>query len=398
MATSIPQQLQVFLASQTPSQLAVLATAIDEIQNSQHYQQVAATSIQAPKHKAVKTSKGHVKSRGKMAHQPPKKEPVAKRPLNSFIAFRSYYKAIFQARQQKDISGYLNQLWNADPYRAKWTIIAKAYSIIRDTIGRRNASLPQFLAIAVEHIGIIPPVLYPGLMGWIVPSGNEREMRRRFVADIRTFPAYWQQATDMSVDDLLRICEDAGYYSASPANGKPTEQAHRTVMLTCADVATTITNDELTMAVNANASPVAQATNHIEGGVNIGINGSDNVVDTTALPKPIQAMGFDNFVTSNELVPSEMDVDQASMSAFSGVVGVNPPAGAQINNYLLDMSEDSYPFNDQFEPEDAAHDKGLYFEFGDEFDDTENIGVYESHWEVDFDAFLNYNGLTTDQA
>ncbi len=219
MATPIPQQLQVFLASQTRSQLAALATAIDEIQNSQRSQQMTATSIQAPKHKAVKTSKGYTKSHSKTANQLPKMKPVAKRPLNSFMAFRSYYKAMFPARQQKDISGYLNQLWNGDPYRAKWIIVAKAYSVIRDTIGRRNASLPRFIAIVEMHIGLIPPVLYPSIMGWLVPSGNEREMRREFEPDLSTFPVEWQMTTDMSVDDLLKICEDAGYYFPGPISG-----------------------------------------------------------------------------------------------------------------------------------------------------------------------------------
>ncbi|KAI9884389.1 MAG: hypothetical protein M1823_003821 [Watsoniomyces obsoletus] len=52
-----------------------------------------------------------------------------KRPLNSFIAYRSYYSSMFSALQQKEISGLLNRLWQAGPFKAKWTILAKAYSV-----------------------------------------------------------------------------------------------------------------------------------------------------------------------------------------------------------------------------------------------------------------------------
>jgi len=391
MATQIPQQLQLFLGTQTRSQLATMTTAINEIQNSQLSHQVTATCIPASKHKAVKTSKDHGKSHRKMADQLPNVKPVAKRPLNSFMAFRSYYKAMFPARQQKDISGYLNQLWIGDPYRAKWIIIAKAYSVIRDTIGRHNTSLPQLLAIVEPHIGLIPPAFYPSLMGWLVPSGNEREMHRRFVPDLSAFPSDWQATTDKSVDDLLKICEDVGFYSPSPINSKSTKQARKKMMLTFADVTATTTNGELTMAVNANPPVVAQTSNVIKDTENININGSDNAVDTAALSMHFQTAEADNFNVPNQPLLNDMDMDEASIAVSSNV---NPPVGAQVYNYLLDMSEDSYPYNDQFEPNDAANNEGLCFDFGDEFEDGGDIRSYDPN--LDFDLLLNYNGATTD--
>lgn len=36
----------------------------------------------------------------------------------------AYYHCLFK-EQQKDISGFLRELWKADPFQAKWAILAK---------------------------------------------------------------------------------------------------------------------------------------------------------------------------------------------------------------------------------------------------------------------------------
>lgn len=169
-------------------------------------------------------------------------------------------------------------------------------------------------------------------------------------------------------------------------------------MLTFTDVAATITNGELTMAVNANPPAVGQTSNVIEDTANIDINGSDNAVDTAAQPMLSQTTDVGNFVAPNEPLSTEMDIEETSMAASTGVTNVNPPVGAQIYNYALDMSEDAYPYNDQFEPDDAANIQGLCFDFGDEFEDGGDVGAYEFPWSanLDFDLFLNFSGPTTD--
>ena len=69
------------------------------------------------------------------------------------MAFRAYYAPIFVTFQQKDISGFLTRMWQADPFHAKWTIAAKAYSVIRDKVGKLRAPLDFFLNIVCPHIG-----------------------------------------------------------------------------------------------------------------------------------------------------------------------------------------------------------------------------------------------------
>ncbi|MCJ1464669.1 hypothetical protein MMC07_003282 [Pseudocyphellaria aurata] len=99
--------------------------------------------------------------------------PKASRPLNSFMAFRAYYAPIFISTQQKFISGLLTHLWDHDLSKDKWTIIAKAYSIIRDKIGKENASLPVFLAISALYMGVTEPEVYLVSHGWEIATGKD---------------------------------------------------------------------------------------------------------------------------------------------------------------------------------------------------------------------------------
>ena len=68
--------------------------------------------------------------------------------------------------QQKDISSILRVLWDKDPFKGKWQILAKAFSVIRDVKGKKDASLDSFLAIAAPFIGVVGTVDYLPLLGF----------------------------------------------------------------------------------------------------------------------------------------------------------------------------------------------------------------------------------------
>jgi hypothetical protein len=57
-------------------------------------------------------------------------------------------------------------MWKNDPFKAKWTIIAKAYSSIRDVVGKQKASLLAFLTLVYPKIGIINAEDYFWKMNW----------------------------------------------------------------------------------------------------------------------------------------------------------------------------------------------------------------------------------------
>lgn len=86
--------------------------------------------------------------------------------------------------QQKAISSLLTTLWHGDLFQAKWTILAKAYSMvlcsfslkayfkIRDQQGKDNASLSKFLGLVIPFIGIIAPPDYLSTVGWKMTEGE----------------------------------------------------------------------------------------------------------------------------------------------------------------------------------------------------------------------------------
>ena len=59
-----------------------------------------------------------------------------------------YYSAMFTSLPQKEISGFLTFMWKVDPFKAKWSVLAKAYSIIRDHQGKLN---DKFFVPLVTH-------------------------------------------------------------------------------------------------------------------------------------------------------------------------------------------------------------------------------------------------------
>jgi len=123
---------------------------------------------------------------------------------------KGYYSTAFQGYQQKEISGFLTCMWQLDPFKAKWSILAKAYSLIRDSQGKDAAPLDQFLAITCPFIGIIMPGYYLHDMGWEITINKDGQtvMRRGdCFLDERLF------LTNLSVNDLIRHCSNQGFFS-----------------------------------------------------------------------------------------------------------------------------------------------------------------------------------------
>ncbi|MCJ1424800.1 hypothetical protein MMC29_002688 [Sticta canariensis] len=140
--------------------------------------------------------------------------PITKaiRPLNSFMAFRAYYAPIFTSLQQKYISGFLTYLWNEDSDKGKWSIVAKAYSVIRDIKGKKRAPLDAFLAINAPFMGITEPGTYLVSHGWEIAAGeNGSSMLRRNVELARSTSGSNCANMQASVDDVLRNSYANGY-------------------------------------------------------------------------------------------------------------------------------------------------------------------------------------------
>jgi len=100
-------------------------------------------------------------------------------------------------------------LWPADPWKPKWTLIAKAWSVIRDEVGKDNAPLDVFLSIVCPLLGLLSPSEYMDKMGWSVSVLEDGQpiVLRKFIPefDIDSF------TTTLSVEDLVKHCRNIGY-------------------------------------------------------------------------------------------------------------------------------------------------------------------------------------------
>ena len=117
---------------------------------------------------------------------------------------------------QKEISGILTFLWQRDPFKAKWTIIAKSYSLIRDQKGKENAPLDEYLMVVTVYLKMIAPGEYLEQMGWEVAVSVEGKVGLSRVRDV-TFERD-VLACNVSVEDVIEHCYNAGYIAVGGSN------------------------------------------------------------------------------------------------------------------------------------------------------------------------------------
>ncbi|KAH6677649.1 alpha-1 domain protein [Halenospora varia] len=161
-----------------------------------------------------------------------KPQTLPKRGVNSWMAFRSFYSRIFAKFQQKNTSTYIKAMWDNDPFKAKWTIVARAYTTIRDYVGKSNASIDLFLDIVCPKIGIIGVEAYFTMMNWSVESTEDNTVVFRQIAepDLSTFPQSIM-TTLMTERDVIHFCASRAYIPQSVAviiTGPPTNAAGAT--------------------------------------------------------------------------------------------------------------------------------------------------------------------------
>ncbi|KAI4206768.1 MAG: hypothetical protein LQ348_000836 [Seirophora lacunosa] len=134
------------------------------------------------------------------------------RPLNSFIGFRCYYSVLFEDLEQKIISSYIVFLWERDPCKAKWALAAKAYSIIRDQVGKQNAPLDTFLMHVANFLGIVEPQKYLAVMGWEISVDGIGTMSlvKKHAMEIDSNIL----STNLSVEDIINFAFQQGFAGA----------------------------------------------------------------------------------------------------------------------------------------------------------------------------------------
>ncbi|KAL5000812.1 mating-type protein MAT alpha 1-domain-containing protein [Aspergillus recurvatus] len=249
-----------------------------------------------------------------------------RRPLNSFIAFRSFYSAIFPDITQKSKSGILRFLWQNDPFKAKWTILAKAYSMIRDEHDN-EVSLESFLTLNAELIGVIQPDRYLDAMGWELTLNDQQQYTMARVKSPAATEA--QLSTHFSVDDLIKHCYATGYVKDDKR--KKEIQGHTAPVMAFATQPALVIHRNSSLQVTGNHTIVST-------------DGSKNVAMGSPSPEPTEST---ESPYPNDIVNPVLENASFEGIDASGMYQRPQPHTSQAENYLDMTNMQLHNWDDQ---------------------------------------------------
>ncbi|KAF2867182.1 mating-type protein MAT alpha 1-domain-containing protein [Massariosphaeria phaeospora] len=143
--------------------------------------------------------------------------PKPLKALNAFVAFRCYLiKAPGLAQiPMKMLSNPMGVLWEADPNKPLWSLMAKAWSTMRDQVGKRRAPLDEFLRLICPHLKIPAPEMYLECLGWklVINGEGAPTVSREFTPDPNSEDAEDAEAAanGLSVGDIINYVRSTGY-------------------------------------------------------------------------------------------------------------------------------------------------------------------------------------------
>ncbi|GAB7353584.1 hypothetical protein MBLNU459_g4008t1 [Dothideomycetes sp. NU459] len=352
----------MLLEKYTPEQIAEIIdavmtmrpVAVQPVTTHSAAAAAAATAISVRKKRSKKTTVSKTAQRSAAVSSRPFSSIAPSRPLNSWMAFRSYHAPMFKTFQQKEISGLLTRLWQNDPFKAKWSLLAKAYSMIREYKTKDVAPLDVFLSLTCPYIGIIPRDDYLSVMGWeIVGENGEKMMERRFTPDISSFQENIL-TTNLSSEEIVSYCYQVSYIQND--NGDITRSRGAAATLTMA------------------AQPASSSTQLRR-----------SVLTTAPL---------DSFITKTE--EPEAQEDTALVAKLQAALNENNDnaagASATLRQTVHDLSGQQYPYNDEFDPYAAqplSYDP--FVEDQDSAFSNDSLGTYLAPGETTFPDTFNIN-------
>ncbi|KAF1934334.1 MAT1-1-1 [Didymella exigua CBS 183.55] len=151
-----------------------------------------------------------------------------RKALNAFVGFRCYYILIpiFKPWPMKKLSNPMGIMWEADPNKPLWSLTTKAWSVIRDQIGKDKAPLDQFFRIICPYLNIPSPETYLDCCGWKFNTDDEGSptLSREFIPSPGAMSAGIAD-TALSVEDIINYCQSMGYaqeYVSDTESNSPT--------------------------------------------------------------------------------------------------------------------------------------------------------------------------------
>lgn len=232
---------------------------------------------------------------------------------------------MFTSIQQKEISGFLTMFWQTDPFKAKWTILAKAYSNIRDTKGKDTAPLDMFLTLSAPHIGIVPPLEYLNILGWRFSRDEDGQMTLVHDGDSKA-AAFSQNltTTNLSVEDIIQHCCNSGYISVAEATKA---MAHGSTM-TMASTAQHVQSQENASSPSPNSVGIDSKTS------------AENDFESQLVEDILKELGQE---TAQEVVAEEVTEEVTNHAAL---------LGNDVFGQFLQQGGDEFPYNSQFSSAD----------------------------------------------
>jgi hypothetical protein len=99
-------------------------------------------------------------------------------------------------------------VWKIDPFKARWAILAKAYSILRDHHGK-DVALDSFLFLTARYLDMIEPPKYFEKMGLSLVLSLDQQYNVEKIAEPQVDLTL--TTTNFSVQDVINYCYDTGY-------------------------------------------------------------------------------------------------------------------------------------------------------------------------------------------
>lgn len=112
----------------------------------------------------------------------------------------------------KQLSQPLGTLWEKEPNKPLWSMMAKAWSTIRDRVGKNQAPLDKFFSIICPYLEVPSPETYLERYGWTVIVNQEGgpKLARDDVSESASISAEVAGRT-LSVEDIISYCQSMGY-------------------------------------------------------------------------------------------------------------------------------------------------------------------------------------------
>ncbi|KAF2132265.1 MAT1-1-1 [Dothidotthia symphoricarpi CBS 119687] len=140
-----------------------------------------------------------------------------RKALNAFVGFRCYYILIpvFKPWPMKKLSNLMGVIWEADPNKSFWSLMTKAWSMIRDQIGKDKAPLDQFFRIICPYLNMPSPETYLERHGWqlVIDKEGAPTISRENIPQPGSLGAGIADMA-LSVEDIINYCQSMGYAQA----------------------------------------------------------------------------------------------------------------------------------------------------------------------------------------